>query len=73
MKKMTNKEFKEILTNAGIQFDIYGYEGILNMIATYKRQMAEKFFEEGYESLSRNYEDCANYLHDELEKRGLYK
>jgi hypothetical protein len=32
MKKMKAKEFKEALNKAGFDMDIYGYEGILNMM-----------------------------------------
>lgn len=38
-KKMTNKEFKKVFTECYGDFDIWGYDGVLNLIAmalTYK-------------------------------------
>ena len=73
MKKMTNKEFKEILNKAGMDFDVYGYEGILNMIAQCKRHYSEKHQEEGFEAISKMYLNQATYIHDELASRDYYK
>lgn len=41
-KKMTFKEFKQIFNDAGMDFDIWGYEGILNEISIAQNAMAEE-------------------------------
>lgn len=73
MKKMTVKEFNEALEKADFNMNIYGYEGILNIIIC-------KLYAEVCE-LEANNDDAeyteykrtqANVLHGILEARGYY-
>jgi hypothetical protein len=71
MKKMKAKEFKEALNKAGFYMDIYGYEGILNMIAA---QLYDDAHEQEHISicLADRSRKQARILHDILEERGYY-
>lgn len=42
MAKMTCKEFKEVLEKSGMYFDVWGFEGILNIISLNEKRNAEE-------------------------------
>lgn len=72
MKKMTQKEFKQILADSGMPFESYGWEGILNALSGWTRKLA-------YDLEANNLFAGASKLHDEsdaiykaLEARGYY-
>ena len=69
-KKMTLKEFKQIFNNAGMDFDIWGYEGILNLLI-----IAEGHLEQETESdlLKKVYEDRRMNIYNSLKERGHYE
>ena len=69
MKKMTAKEFKEILTESGTDFDLYGFEGILNELSIYNEMMAKEYEGEAPELV---YKKISNKIYKALEKRGYY-
>lgn len=69
---MTNKEFKKILKDAGMDFNVYGYEGILNklsILSDYKRKEYEK---NGNELLAKLEYDSAEAIYEALKNRGYY-
>ena len=41
MKKMTFKEFKEVLEKAETDFEVFGFEGVLNLMSMTNRYLAE--------------------------------
>lgn len=69
-KKMTSKEFKQIFNDAGYDFDIWGYEGILNLL-----MIAEQYLEQETASdlLKKTHEDRGMYIYNSLKERGYYK
>lgn len=69
-KKMTLKEFKQIFNDAGMDFDIWGYEGILNLL-----MIAELHLEQETESdlLKKMHEDRGRYIYNSLKERGYYE
>lgn len=67
MKKMTLKEFKAILAESETSFEVFGYEGILNIITMcfdYKSQK-EPDMREFYARRSKA-------IYDALKARGYY-
>lgn len=71
-KKMTNKEFKEALTTCGFDFDIWGYDGILNLVIMSQRLQADKDQKNGYPTLAKCEYERADALQDLLRARGFY-
>lgn len=69
MRKMTAKEFKEILTESGVDFDLYGFEGILNELSIYNEMMSKKYEGKAPEIV---YKKISNKIFKALEKRGYY-
>lgn len=72
MKKMTNKEFKKALDDAGVSFDVFGYEGILVKVSLQLRNQARKDREDGYPSLANDCEKWVTKIHNILEERGYF-
>ena len=79
MKKMTAKEFKEILTDAGMDFSIWGYEGIINVLSLYYRHESQRYMDEYLETHDRGAKACmtieyekADRMYKALEERGYY-
>ena len=70
VKKLTNKEFKSILTECGIDFDIWGYEGILNYVIRCLYNDAKQEIEKGFIASAELDRERANKLYDILEQRG---
>lgn len=71
-KKMTNKEFKEALTAAGFDFDIWGYDGILNIMSIYCGYEAQKLYNNGSDNIARHSEERGENLYNLLKERGYY-
>lgn len=68
-QKMTEKEFIAAFENAGFDFSVWGYEGILNQISS----LYYRYAEEAKSKLMRDfYGKKANKLHNLLEERGYY-
>ena len=72
VKKLTNKEFKTFLTESGIDFDIWGYEGILNYVIRCLYHDYREETEKGFTVSAELDRERANKLFDILEKRGYY-
>ena len=69
-KKMTLKEFKQFF-NEVYDFEIWGYEGILNMLACLESREEEEYIQRG-SCLAKPAFERWKKIHDELEKRGYY-
>ena len=77
MEKMIAKDFIEALNEAGYDFEIYGWEGILNLICLYSRYQVEKYKDKheddgGYLGLAKLENDRASKLHAILDRRGYF-
>ena len=70
-KAMTKKEFVAVLEKAGMYFDVYGYEGILNMIALYSKY-ASDLYELKSPAISKMYQHQDDVIYEELSSRGYY-
>ena len=71
-RKMTQKEFKQAFNECGYNFDIWGWDGILNMIACYATREEEYQIARGCETLAQVEADRRKKIHDYLDKRGYY-
>ena len=69
---MTNKEFKKILKDAGIDFNVYGYEGILNKLSILSDYKRREYKEKGNEVLAKFEYDSGNVIYEALANRGYY-
>lgn len=69
-KKMTLKEFKEILGKAETDFEVFGYEGILNIISLCNKYMSEES-ERPY--VKKMHQRISKTIYDELTERGYYE
>lgn len=69
-KKMTLKEFKEVLEMAGISSS---YEDILNQLAQNNHRMAEECRQMGLIAATRKCKEIGDVIYEELESRGYYK
>ena len=71
-KTMTANEFKKVLTDAGLNFDVYKYEGILNLVIMCMNMKADEYNLEGCEILSEMYREYGHNLYSALCERGYY-
>lgn len=71
-EKMNCREFKDILNNAGIDFGIFGYDGIINIIISYYDGQAEKEKEAGLVRCASVSERRRDTLFDQMMERGFY-
>lgn len=71
-KKMTATEFKRILDNAGIDFKLWGYEGVLNMLSIKEDYDADDFERRGVKILADISRNRANAIYQDLKARGYY-
>lgn len=72
MKKITANEFKKILTDSGMDFDCFGYEGILNIISMFQDYKAKEANEKGCNRIAVLEYKIGSKIYDELYKRGFY-
>lgn len=72
-KKMTQKEFKEILEQAGISLEVYGWDGILNLISMVKNYQAEEYKAKGQTTLSDMTMEESDTIYRALLSRGYYE
>ena len=73
MKKMTAKEFKEILNEANIDFETFGYEGILNLLSIAKHYQAEEYKQLGQKEMANWAREDSDTIYNALNARGYYK
>ena len=71
-KKMTTKEFKEILASADIDFDVFGWEGLLCMISNNEYHNYEDMKSKGLMAGANARKRSFKTIHDALEKRGYF-
>lgn len=69
---MTNKEFKKILNDAGLDFDIFGYEGILNKLCILSEYERIRFENVGANALAKLEYDRGMTIYRALNERGYY-
>lgn len=69
-KKMTFKEFKEILEKAETDFEVFGFEGILNIISLANKYMSEESTRPYVKNMHKRISDT---IYNELRKRGYYE
>lgn len=72
MDKMSLEEFIEILNRTENDFDILGFEGILNGLELLKWMQADNEAKAGCDVLSEMYSRQARMLHAELKKVGYF-
>lgn len=72
-KAMTLKQFKQVLEDAGLNFEVWGWEGILNMISGYNDYLAEQALRIGGMSYAYTHsKEAADKIFKALEERGYY-
>lgn len=69
---MTTKEFKQAFNECGYDFEIWGWDGILNMIACYASLEEERQLKRGCDSLAKHEGKRREKIHAYLESRGFY-
>ena len=72
MKKMTLKEFKEALSAGSTDFEVFGYEGILNLIQIAQTKLADDSEANGSTILPDYYRRHRDALYNILKERGYY-
>lgn len=70
-KKMTQKEFFEVLKQADCS--VFDYEMVLNALASHFYSTAFADRQQGYLASARKYIERADYLFNYLESRGFYE
>jgi len=77
VKKMTTKEFKRVFTECYGDFDVWGYDGVLNLIAmalTYKIEGYERRHSEPHVTALINMEsERRKKIWDYLEANGFWE
>ena len=71
-KKMSKKEFVEILDKAGMYFDNWGFDGILNLISIALSQQAKEDEKKGGFACAKEEKRQSYIIYEELSKRGYY-
>jgi len=69
---MKKNEFKKIMTDAGMDFSVYGYEGILNTIILMSSAAEEKYRIMGFTGIARYYKKISETIFTALNERGYY-
>lgn len=69
---MTVKEFKEALNTAGVDFDVYGFDGILNTLSIKYAYDSEEYSIKGLKAAATNTYEIFKKLYDILNERGYY-
>lgn len=70
MKKMTSKEFKEVLNEVGVGF--VSWEQVLVQIANYQFYSAKDFEKDGLKCGAKAYQDCGLKIVKILDEHGFY-
>ena len=72
VKKMTCKEFKQAFNECGYDFEIWGWDGILNMLACYATREEEYQLSIGNDVLAGVETERRHKIHDYLDARGYF-
>ena len=71
-KRMTAGQFKKVITEAGLDFNVYGYEGILNELSLYARSYSAEQKASGFDHYAGYLDNLAQTIYKALDKRGYY-
>lgn len=71
-KKMTQKEFKEALKAGNMDFEIWEWEGILNVLSIFNAMQADKEESDGMTAIAEASRDRADTFYQILKNRGYY-
>ena len=71
-KKITAREFKQILTGVGLDFEIYGYEGILNELSLACRAYSFEQLASGHKNTAERLMDITDGIYRALDNHGYY-
>ena len=69
---MTFEEFKNILDDAGMDFDTRGFEGILNDLSLLADKLSDEHKERGHFASSKYIREQGHKLFIALKERGYY-
>lgn len=72
-KKMTATEFKKALTDAGIDFETWGWEGVLNLISICERYNAKDYASRDLNAIAKSAQEHADNIYHYLKGRGYYE
>lgn len=72
IKRMSNKEFKEIFNKYYGNFDNWGYEGVLTILALNEYRQAKDYKKEGLENLYKASMKSADSIADVLRERKYF-
>ena len=79
MAKMTAKEFKKVLEVAGMDFDIWGYEGILNIVSIHLERSAKDEMirykntgDKGWKACAESDRKKSDSIYESLKSKGYY-
>ena len=70
--RMTKKKFLEVFEAAGFDFDVWGWEGILNMISCHESYSADLAERDGFLAAAKGNRERADYIFDVLKDLGYY-
>lgn len=80
---MTVEEFIQILNDSGLDFEVFGYEGILSMLSNHLLNEADKYEKKamsqtendntGLLGLMKLYNNMAHAIYTALENRGYFE
>lgn len=71
-KKMTLKEFKEAFESVGFTFEVWGWEGILNLIACEEKMASERSARMGCRYSAAHELERSEKIEMLLKDRGFY-
>ena len=72
-KIKTLKEFKQVLEDvAGMYFDVWGFDGLLNIISSYNEFLAKDAISRGAKSVARYDKERADRIYEYLKNKGYY-
>ena len=72
MRKMTAWEFKKVLSDVGLDFNIYGYEGILNELSLACRAYSSEQLAGGHKNTAEWLMEITDGIYKALDRRGYY-
>ena len=73
MSKMSAREFKKVLTDVGLDFDIYGYEGILNELSLACRAYSFEQLASGHKNTAEWLMEITDGIYRALDNIGYYE
>lgn len=71
MKKMKAEEFEKIMSDCGYDFEVFGYEGILNYISILAKEASITYYNESH-VLAAVTKNTYDVIYASLKERGYY-